>query len=85
MSRETYDQLFKIQEDSLQQIREDLKEKTNTFSSEHIQNKVITLRKSQANISQSDKTVEKQKEELIKFKEEHHNDLRKFSSGNIKN
>ena len=44
VSRETSDHLFKIQEYSIQQMRKYLKEKSNMFSSENIQNKVIILR-----------------------------------------
>ena len=84
MSQETYDQLFKRQEDCLQQIIEDLKEKSNMFSSEHIQNKAITLRQFKAKIYPSDQKFEKQEEELIEFKDEQHDELRKFSSGIIK-
>ena len=38
-------------------------------SSEHIQNKVITLRKFQAKTSPYDQSFEKQEEKLIDFKE----------------
>ena len=38
---------------------EDLKEKSNVFSSENIQNKVVTLRKFQDKIYPSDQSVEK--------------------------
>ena len=53
------------------------------FSSEKIQNKVINLKKIQAKTSSSDQNFEKQEEELIEFKEEHHDALRKSSSGPI--
>ena len=49
-------------------MREYLKEKSNIFSSEHIQNEVIILRKFQANISPYYQGFEKQEEELIDFK-----------------
>ena len=67
------------------------------FSSEHIQNKVLTItsehpysevhfeRKSQTNIFSFDQIFEKQEEELIEFKGKHHDELRKFSSGHIQN
>ena len=90
VSRETADQLFKRQEESLKNMREDLHEKSNMFSSEHIQNEVLTLtfehpssadkfeRKSQSKISPSDQSIEKPKAELIEFKEEHHDELKSF-------
>ena len=43
VSREKADEIFKRQEDSLQQIREDLKDKSNMLSSENIQNEVLTI------------------------------------------
>ena len=43
VSLETADWLFKRQEEILKQMREDLKEESNMFSSEHIHNKVLTL------------------------------------------
>ena len=73
MSLETSDQLFKRQEEILKQMREELKEKSNMFSSEHIENKVLTIitcentsleyhfeSKFQARISLSDKSFEKE-------------------------
>ena len=54
---------------------------SNMFSSEHLQNEVLTItsehpyyeynseRKFQANLSPSDQSFEKQEEELMKFKE----------------
>ena len=60
MSQEKSDNVFKRQEDSLKHMKEHLKEKINMFSSEKIQNKVINLRKSEANIYSSDKSFEKQ-------------------------
>ena len=40
-------------------MREELKEKSNMLSSEHIENKVITLRKFQVMISPSNQSFEK--------------------------
>ena len=69
----------------MEHMREELKEKSNMLSSEHIQNKVLTLtfehpssvnqfeRKFQAKISPYGRSFENQEEELIEFKEEHHN------------
>ena len=95
VSRETADQLFKRQEESLKNMREDLHEKSNMFSSEHIQNEVLTLtsehpssadkfeRKFQSKISPSGQKFEKSEEELIYFKEEHHVELRNVLLGPI--
>ena len=55
-SREIADQLFKGQEENLKQIRDELDEKPNTFSSEHFK------RKFKPNISLSDQSFEKQEE-----------------------
>ena len=60
MSQEKSDNVFKRQEDSLKYMKEHLKEKINMFLSEKIQNKVINLRKSKANIYSSDQSFEKQ-------------------------
>ena len=91
VSRETADQLYKTQEEILNQLREDLKEKSNMFSSEHIQNEVLTLtskhtssedkfeRKLQAKIYPYGQSFERKEEELIDFKEKYHDELRKFS------
>ena len=49
-------------------MREDQKEKSNMFPSEHIQNKVITLRQFQDKLSPSNQSFENQEEELIEFK-----------------
>ena len=62
------------------------------FLSGPVQNEVLTIkpehpsyvdhfeRKFQAKISPYDQSFEEQEEELIKFKEEHHDELGKFSS-----
>ena len=46
---------------------------------------MVTLRKFQDNIYPSDQSVEKKEEEFIEFKGEHHDALRKYSSGPIQN
>ena len=56
-----------------------------TIKSEHPSSADYFERKFQANISTSDQSYEKKEEELIYFKEEHHDELRKFSSGPIQN
>ena len=67
------------------------------FSSGPIQNEVLTInsehpssadhfeRKYQAKIYPYDQSFEKQEEELIEFKEEHHDELKTFSSVLIQN
>ena len=79
LSREKYDQFLKIQEEGLQHLREDLEDKSTFSSSEHIENKVLTITyehpsseyhfkiKSQSKISLSGQSFEKQEEELIVF------------------
>ena len=79
LSREKCDQFFKRQEEVLQHLREDLKEKSIMNSSEHIENEVLTITyehtsseyhfkiKSQSKISLSDYIFEKQSEELIEL------------------
>ena len=73
-------------------MREDLKEISKTFSSEHIENEVITLisenpssenpfeTKLQAKFATSDKSFEKQEELLIEFKGKQHMESSMFSS-----
>ena len=56
VSWDTAEQIFRRQEDSLQQMREDLKLKSSMFSSEHIQTEVINLRKFQVKFSPSDQS-----------------------------
>ena len=49
------------------------------FSEDHFETKF------QTNITPYDQTFEKKEEELIEFKEEYHDELRKFPSGPIQN
>ena len=56
----------------MKHMRDDLDEKSNMFSSEHLK------RKFKAKIYLYDKSFEKQEEELIYFKEEHYNEFIKF-------
>ena len=51
-----------------------------TLTSEHPYYADKFESKLQANISTSDQSIWKQEEESIEFKEEHHDELRKFSS-----
>ena len=61
VSRDTYDKILRIQEEILNQMIIDIKEKSNIFSSEHIKDNVITLRKFQDKPSPSDQSSEKNK------------------------
>ena len=58
-------------------MRDDLDKKSNMFSSEHFKKKL------KHRIYPSDKKFEIQEEELTEFKEEHHDEFRKISSGII--
>ena len=60
-------------------IRDNLDEKSNILSSKHCKSKL------KPKISLSDQSFENQEEELIRFKEEHHDELRRFLSGPIQN
>ena len=53
------------------------------ITSKHPSSKNHFERKFQAKIYPSDNFFEKQEEELTEFKEDHHDELRKFSSGPI--
>ena len=66
VSQETACQFFKIQEEVIKQMRYDLYQKSNMLSSEYFK------RKFKPKISSSDQRFENQEEELIEFKEEHH-------------
>ena len=56
-----------------------------TINSEHPYSEYPFERKSQTKFHSSDQSFEKQEEEFIEFKEEHHDELRNFSSGPIQN
>ena len=56
-----------------------------TINSEHPSSEDHFESKFQYKISPSDQSFEKQEQELIEFKEEQYDELRKFSSGPIKN
>ena len=56
-----------------------------TINSEHLSSEYHFESKYQDKNSPYDKSVEKKEEELIDFKEEHHDTLRKSSSGPIQN
>ena len=56
-----------------------------TITSEYISYEDHFERKPQANISPFDQSFEKQEEQLIEFKEKHHDELIKFSSRPIQN
>ena len=56
-----------------------------TITSEHPSSEDHFEGKFQANISPYDKKLGKKEGELIELKEEHHDELRKFSSGHIQN
>ena len=92
-----YDQIFEKKEEELIEFKEKNHDTLRKSSSGSIKNGVLTITSAlpysvdnfegllQDKISPLDNFFENQEEELIKFKEEHHDELRKFSSGSIQN